>query len=167
MESQVIIRPGTAADLEQVAKLWRELVRYNVARDGRLPDATPGGAEKWQRRLKGLLEDPTGRLHVAEADGRLVGFSTGFLRYAPDVFERQKTGHVSDIFVDPGWRRQRVAQRLLSAVTGWFQEEKVDHIGLGLVAKNSAAVNFWRGVGAQEYRVQMWLPVDWELEIRD
>jgi len=162
VESQVIIRPGTAADLPRVAELWRELVRYNVARDGRLPDATSNGAEKWRHRLEGLLENPTGRLYVAEATGRLVGFSTGFLRYAPDVFEQQKTGHVSDIFVDSGWRRQRVAQRLLSAVTGWFQEEKVDHIELGLVAKNSAAISFWRGVGAQEYRMQMWLPVDWE-----
>ena len=164
MQDRTSIRPGKKVDLSQVTELWCELVRHHVERDSRLSSVAPDGAEKWQRRLSNLLDDPSCRLYVAEAgaDRRLVGFATGFLRYAPEVLEPQKAGNVADIFVLPGWRRQRVAWRLLVALTRWFQEEKVDHIEMSMVIRNPAAVNFWRSLGAQEYTMQMWLPTGWQ-----
>ena len=164
MEGQVTIRPGNAADLPLVTGLWRQLVRYHVACDGRIPSVAPGGADKWQRRLKHLLSDPTCRLYVAEA-GRgepLVGFATGFLQYAPEVFEPQLVGKVADIFVAPGWRRQGVAYRLLAALTAWFESEKADHIELNVVESNPSAMGFWRGVGAREFTRRLWLPMAWQ-----
>jgi len=164
MEGQVTIRPGSAADLPQVTGLWRQLVRYHVECDNRIPPVASGGAEKWQRRLKQLLSDPTCRLYVAEAgrDEPLVGFATGFLQYAPEVFEPQRAGKVADIFVVPGWRRQRVAHGLLAALTAWFESENVHHIELNVVDSNPSAVGFWRGVGAQEFTRRLWLPMDWQ-----
>jgi GNAT superfamily N-acetyltransferase len=164
MEGLVTIRPGKAADLPQVTALWRQLVRYHVECDDRIPAVAPGGAEKWQRRLKQLLSDPTCRLYVAEAgrDESLVGFATGFLQYAPEVFEPQRAGKVADIFVVHRWRRQRVAHGLLAALTAWFRSEDVDHIELNVVDGNLSAVGFWRGVGAQEFTRRLWLPVDWQ-----
>jgi ribosomal protein S18 acetylase RimI-like enzyme len=164
MEGQVTIRPGQAADLPQVTGLWRQLVRYHVECDNRIPPAASSGAEKWQRRLKQLLSDPTCRLYVAEA-GRgepLIGFATGFLQYAPEVFEPQLAGKVADIFVVPAWRRQRVAYGLLAALTAWFQSESVHHIELNVVDNNPSAVGFWRGVGAQGFTRRLWLPMDWQ-----
>ena len=164
MQERTSIRPGRKADLPQVTELWSALVRHHVERDSRLSVIAPGGPEKWQRRLSNLLDDPNCRLYVAEArsDQRLVGFVTGFLRYAPEVFEPQKTGSVADVFVLSGWRRQRVAWRLLVALTRWFQEEKVDHIEMSMVVRNPAALSFWRSLGAQECTMQMWLPTDWQ-----
>lgn len=164
MEGQVTIRPGKEADLRQVTQLWRQLVRYHVECDDRIPPVAPGGAEKWQRRLKQLLSDPTCRLYVAEAgrDEPLVGFATGFLQYAPEVFEPQLAGKVADIFVVPHWRRQRVAHRLLAALTAWFESENVNHVELNVVDRNPSAVGFWRGVGAQGFTRRLWMPLDWQ-----
>jgi ribosomal protein S18 acetylase RimI-like enzyme len=164
MAGQVTIRPGKAADLPQVTGLWQQLVRYHVECDDRVPPVASGGAEKWQRRLKQLLADPTCRLYVAEAgrDEPLVGFATGFLQYAPEVFEPQLAGKVADIFVLPHWRRQRVGHRLLAALTAWFESESVDHIELNVVDSNPSAVGFWHGIGAQGFTRRLWLPMDWQ-----
>ena len=162
--NRVTIRPGGKKDLPQVTELWLELVRHHVDLDGRIPAVTENGAEQWQIRLNKSLDDPTCRLYVAEAVGerKLVGFATGFLRYAADVFEKQVAGKIADVFVVPGWRRKGVARRLVSALTRWFRDQNANHVEMSLVTSNPDAVNFWQGVGAQEYLMQMWLPLNWQ-----
>ncbi len=156
------IRRMDATDLSRVTELWRQLVHCHVALDKRLPEMANDGAEKWQGRLSELLDDPTCRVLVAEVDGDLVGFVTGFIRYAPEVFAPLKTGNVADIYVLPDRRRQGVAGRLLSALSIWFRDEQVEHIEMSVVNANPAAVGFWRGVGAVPFTARLWLPTHWD-----
>jgi len=166
--NSVRIRTGKSIDLDRVSELWQALVDYHVQLDTRMAPASPGGEVKWRNRLAKLLEDPTFRLLVAEAPhGELVGFATGFLHYAPEVFESQKLGKVADIFVIEPWRHQGIGRRLLAVMTEWFQQEQVEAIVMNLVNRNPAAVQFWRSVGSQEYTQQMWLPVDWVTKGQD
>lgn len=167
MNNNVKILAGSAADLAQVTEMWCDLVNYHVRQDDRLPALAPEGAQKWSGRLGKLLEDPTCRLFVAKASpaDQLVGFVTGFLQYAPQVFEPRKTGKVADIFVAPGWRQQQIARRLLIALTEWFQREQVDRIEMSIAIKNPVSVSFWQSLGAQPYMMQMLLPVDWQARL--
>lgn len=160
MNRQVAIRPGAADDLSQVTEMWRELACYHIEQDGRLPGIAPDGGKIWRRRLGKLLEDSTFRLYVAEVEEHLIGFVTGFLQYAPEVFKPQKAGKIADLYVARAWRRQRVAQRLVAVITEWFKEEKVSHIEMNVVSRNRAAISFWRSMGAQEFMAWMRLPVD-------
>ncbi len=168
-EGQVDIRLGRETDLPQVTDLWRRLVGHHEACDGRIASVAPRGVEKWQRRLESLLADQTFRLFVADAGAAdtLVGFATGFLQYAPEVFEPQLTGLVADICVTPRWRRRRVARRLLDALTTWFASEDVDHIELSVVDRNAAGMGFWQSIGAQSFTSRLWLPVDWQQTRRE
>jgi GNAT superfamily N-acetyltransferase len=159
MDGQVTIRPGAADDLPQVTEMWRELACYHIEQDSRLAGMAPDGGKIWRRRLGRLLDDSTFRLYVAEAEEYLIGFVTGFLHYAPEVFELQKAGIVADLYVAHAWRRQRVAQRLVAVIGEWFKEEKVNHIEMNVVSRNQAAVSFWRSMGAQEFMARMRLPV--------
>jgi len=159
MDRQVTIRSGAADDLPQVTEMWRELACYHIEQDSRLPGIVPDGGKVWRRRLGRLLEDSTFRLYVAEAEENLVGFVTGFLQYAPEVFEPQKAGKIADIYVARAWRRQRVAQRLVAVISGWFEEENVNHIEMNVVSGNPAAISFWHSLGAQEFMARMRLPV--------
>lgn len=163
-ERQLAVRLAQEADLPQVTELWRQLVQHHVACDDRITAVAPGGAERWQSRLRGLLSDQTCRLYVADAGlgGALVGFASGFLQYAPQVFEPQLSGLVADIFVVPQWRRRGVARRLLSALTAWFAGENVDHIELSVVDRNESATGFWKDVGALSFTSRLWMPVDWQ-----
>jgi GNAT superfamily N-acetyltransferase len=162
--NQVTIRPGEKRDLSQVTDLWLDLVRHHVELDGRIPDVVDGGAEKWQTRLEKSLDNPTCQLYIAEESGerRVVGFATGFLRYSADVFENQVAGKIADVFVTPDWRRQGVAKRLICALTRWFRDQSASHIEMNLVTSNPEAVGFWQEMGAREYMMQMWLPLDWQ-----
>ena len=161
--SHVRIRAGGKQDLTPVTALWLELVHHHVERDERIPAVIEGGAEKWKTRLGKSLDDPTCRLYVAEDKGerRLVGFATGFLRYAADVFENQVAGKIADVYVAPNWRRQGVAHRLVSTLSRWFRDQGASHIEMNLVTSNPEAVAFWQSVGAQDYMRQMWMPLDW------
>ncbi len=162
--SRIRTRPGCKRDLSPVTELWLGLVRHHVELDSRIPAVVEGGAEQWKMRLEKSLDDPTCLLYVAEEseERRVVGFATGFLRYSADVFENQVAGKIADVYVAPDWRRQGVAHRLVSALTGWFREQGASYIEMNLVTSNPEAVGFWQGVGAQEYMMQMWLPLDWQ-----
>ncbi len=160
----VEIRPGTKSDLPQVGELWRQLVRHHVERDARLPPEALGGAEKWRNRLARSLRDHTLRLFVADADGRVVGFTTGMIDHTPDVFQLQRFGKVLDIFVEQTWRRQGLARRLMAALTDWFKAEQLDHVEMNLVAANQDAAAFWRGIGGLDYTARLWLPLNWDEE---
>lgn len=160
----VRVRRGRRSDLPQVGLLWEALNQFHTELDWRVPGCRPAGRKKWTDRLGKMLDDPTCRLYVAEADGELVAFATGFLTYAPQVFEPTKTGKVADAYVDSAWRRQGIGRRLLAAMTGWFEQEGVAYLEANMVVSNPVAMSFWRSVGGQAYMMRMTFPVDWESE---
>ncbi len=88
----------------------------------------------------GELARPEGRSYlVAKVDGQVVGFA-GMLFIGDE-------GHVATISVDPSWRGQRVAARLMAVLCRQAIEKGATALTLEVRAGNDAAQSLYRRFG--------------------
>lgn len=153
--AQVVIRPATPDDVGGILLLWNELMDYHAALDARFQSAL-GGEEHWADILLDWLQSDDGCVLVADAGGKLVGFIIGLVRENPPVLLPPKYGLVTDICVDPGWRRQGIGRRLFEALKVWFREKQLFVIQLSVAHRNPVSKTFWHAMGCQDYMERLW-----------
>lgn len=88
-----------------------------------------------------------GRLIVAATDGEIVGVARGELRHG--------LGRVSLVFVVADQRRRGIGKALLRELLGFFREQGVEHVSLGVDTTNDEAQTFWRRLGFVEYQREL------------
>src|SRR5262245_31605296 len=88
------------------------------------------GVSKLEAWYESLLERPTTRAWIAEAQGRPVGYLLAILRDVPEnPFTKARAWlEVDQIAVDPNYRRQGVARALVSKAIAYAHEEGADRI---------------------------------------
>ena len=77
-----------------------------------------------------------GRVRVAAIDDRIVGFAT--------VLVTEQIGELDDLFVDPDWRRRRIATALVLDALDRAAHQELTHIE---VTANGHALAFYESVG--------------------
>jgi ribosomal protein S18 acetylase RimI-like enzyme len=154
------VRPATPRDIDAVARLWEELVRYHRMLDPDLPDATPQGALRYGRRIIDRLDDPMARVLVAEVDSErgkhVVGYVLGLVvDLVPEMFAQEAGGFLADIYVSNDYRRQGIGRALVEALIDWFRKQKLGYFEWHVAARNPDAVAFWRAMGGREMLLRM------------
>lgn len=152
---QVVIRRATPDDVEGILPLWNELMDYHAALDVRFQPA-PGAEESWTDILLDFLQDDDACVLVADAGGKLVGFIMALVRENPPVLLPSKYGLVTDICVEPGWRRQGIGSRLFEALKVWFREKELFVVQLSVAYCNPVSQAFWRAVGCRDFLDRLW-----------
>lgn len=103
-----------------------------------------------------------GRCVVAERDGALVGYATGFPTYESGFAARGL--YVGDLFVAEAARRQGVARALLAALGRGVLEAGGDHLWLTAKPWNAAAHALYRRLGARGEEVVAFAVAEHHLE---
>ncbi len=103
-----MIRYATPDDVPDILRLIRELADYERALDE--VKATP---EQLQERLFG--DDPKVFAHVAEHEGRVVGFALWFLTFS--TWNGTHGIYLEDLFVEPDVRGHGYGKALLTGLT--------------------------------------------------
>ena len=152
---QVVIRRATPDDVEGILPLWNELMDYHAALDARFQPA-PGAEESWSDILLDFLQDDDACVLVADAGGKLVGFIMGLVRENLPVLLPSKYGLVTDICVDPGWRRQDIGRRLFEALKDWFRKKELFTVQLDVAHFNPVSQAFWRAMGCGDFLDRLW-----------
>lgn len=112
--------------------------------------------------LKGYLKNleiETGRIIVAEQDGRLVGAVVGWIKnvdHTTDLERRShRFGYVSDLYVMPECRKSGLGKRLMTVVEDWFAQVGCDYAKLDCMADNDNARRLYLQRGYTEKSVTM------------
>ena len=156
MSEMITIRLVEPQDENAIARLWQLLTDYHVQIDPRLPGATPGAAARYASRLVERRDDPSTRAYVALVGEHVVGYILGaVVDLHPDLFDRENSGFIADVFVDPSHRRRGIARRLVTAITGWFAEQGVTHTEWQVAVANTAGIRFWEAVGGSAVMQRM------------
>jgi GNAT superfamily N-acetyltransferase len=139
------VRLAAPADGPAFIELVRALSVFE-----KLPGPDPAAAAR-------LLSDAFGpqprfELHVADLDGRVVGYAVTFQTYS--TFLALPSLFLEDLFVHPDARRMGVARALMARLT-----ERARELGCGrfewfVLDWNTDAQTFYDGLGAQ--RLDSW-----------
>jgi diamine N-acetyltransferase len=146
--SSFIIRPARPDEFEALCPLWEVLdEEHRVVR----PDwfHRPAGERRRREDIAALIAGPDGALLVAEADGRLLGLSSLFIRTWPATTVRaeRRVVEIDNIVVDPAARRRGVARALIEASAAWARGRGFDAIELSVFEFNREALAFYQAMG--------------------
>jgi GNAT superfamily N-acetyltransferase len=105
------------------------------------------------------VQEKSGKIFVAEADGSPVGVAVGWLKDAngSDQVECQarRIFYINDLFVEPARRSDGVGASLLGKMEDYAHGCHVDHIALSCMAANESARRFYQREGYEEYSVRL------------
>lgn len=143
------IRDARASDAAELARLhvavWRETYRE-------LAPAQAFAALDEARRLafwQDKFTDPAPRqiALLAEIDGQLVGFTLASESNNPQF---GGMAEIKLLYVDSQYARQGIGRYLLAEITQRLQKHGFTGVGLGVVAGNTPAINFYTALGGKE-----------------
>ncbi len=131
--------------LEQVADQF-EALHASMGGHGMQATLAPNGARLWVDGTRRGLER-FGRMVLAVQDGRVVGFTYGVIKLAPEYLGGELLGHWTHLYVDPEHRRSGVANALTACLHQWFAEKAVKATECEVVHDNTLSQAFVRSLG--------------------
>jgi GNAT superfamily N-acetyltransferase len=138
--ASVTIRLARPEDAELLVNLVRELAVYE-----KLEHLAIATSADFQRHLFG--PHPVAEAAIAEADGEPVGFALWFTTFS--TFRGQAGIYLEDIFVKPESRGGGIGKALLATVARLAVERSCGRLEWAVLNWNSAAIGFYRSLGAR------------------
>lgn len=140
-----IVRDGQDPLLDQVPALFEEL-HASMAGHGMNAGLAANGAHIWLDGVRRGLER-FGRLVLAVEEGRVVGFTYGMVKLAPDYLGGAPLGQWTHLYVAPANRRGGVARSITEALHIWFVDKGVQATECEVVYGNLLSQEFVRSLG--------------------
>jgi ribosomal protein S18 acetylase RimI-like enzyme len=151
-----IVRAG-AERIPELQPLWEALELHHSKLPG-VPPIRPL-ADSWQVRrssYEAWLADGSGRLHLAERDGRVVGYSMLTIVDAPASWNvGARAAEIETLSVLPDERKGGVGTALMDAALRTAEEEGVHAIGVGVVHSNVEGIRFYERAGFRPFYVEL------------
>ena len=157
----ITVRRARKEDAQSVGALWLRLLKEHAALEARLAVADDA-SERWTNDFPHLIDDARCRVFVAERDGDLVGFITACLWESPPIFAGPQEVYISELYVVPQARRQRVGRRLVEAVQAWAEMLAAGRLRLGVLAANAEGQAFWERFNAQPLSMTLTIALETE-----
>jgi len=153
-----MIRPAAPEDLPALCALYLEFHEFHVRG---VPDrlsslGTPDTFDPSElcAALDKIMHSEDSALFVAESDSRVVGLAEVYLRHDepnPAAVVRCY-GYLQSLMVDPGFRRQGIATRLVAAVESWAQAHGAAEMRLQTWEFDGDPLPFYGHVGYRTIR---------------
>ncbi len=158
----MIVRPVKREEVDEVGKLWFELVTFHREISDMMPIPAEDGAERYAARIRWSVDDNHVQTFVAEDEGRLVGYVFGtVVDLLPETFKDERAGILGDIYVSTDKRGTGVGTALVQAMKDWFKLRGVSHYELHVAAMNEQGIRFWeKTMGAKHVMIRMRADVD-------
>ena len=157
MDQGFILRTAERGDLDEIMRLYRQLMGLHESLDPRLT-LDWAGIEAFRDYANSVLGSEYDRILVAEApDGAgLAGFIMGRLAQNPPMFRQPYYGYITDTCVDERWRRRGVGRALFEAMRAWFREQGLLTMQVNVAARNPTSQAFWRALGFTDFLDRLW-----------
>ena len=158
---KVKIRKATLKDVPVIVRMWKEFMGYHKDMVKRNPKIKPYLTEKknsshfFTKYLKSDFKSSNSVVFIAEVEGRPVGYSINLIRKNPLVYEVEKLGYVSDLFVKKEFRGMKISSMFRDESIKWFRKKGIKHMSVEVIGGNTYAHSIYKKWGFFDYKVEM------------
>ncbi|MBI2611224.1 GNAT family N-acetyltransferase [Candidatus Gottesmanbacteria bacterium] len=149
----MIIRRAEEKDIPMITKLGEGLTSLHLEFD---PDYyvydREGFSASFSQWLRTQIPLLTSLLLVAEENGNIVGFMSGFIKYLFPWYSIKRVGHISFTFIDGNFRGRGIGSKLLAEAIAWFKSQNLSYVELYANEKNSPGLSFWKSHGFDDFQ---------------
>ena len=162
--SEIEIREYKQNDYDQLAVLTLYFQRYLVEIDRfkqRKYFEDQGQAEKYLDQSIKDVEEREGAIFLATLDDKIVGFVQGIVNRHENAtmyhlsFKPETDGWIGELFVDPESRGQKVATKLIEAISQYFRSKNCHRIHLYVAADNHLARQVYEKLEFKEKEIEL------------
>lgn len=150
--TQMRTRAATIADVDAAVQLFARL--NELESEWRVFDPGPDFLAKTAQRYARLIRSPEGIVVVTETDGRLVGLGAGEVTM-PSSYSEERALELSNLFVEPGYRRRGIGRAMVSEVVALARDLGVHRLVVKVFAPNGDAMRFWSQLGFRARLTQL------------
>lgn len=155
----VTIRPAVLSDLDEIVALWMEMMQEHEQFDSRVRLA--GNAdEAYENYARYYVLRADADVLVAENKQEVIGFCLAYCARNLPMFRPGQYGFLSDVAVASAWRGKGVGTALVEETKQRFRRHGVRHIQLQVYHHNTAAREFWRKAGFNEFVHGLWFDME-------
>ena len=149
------ISKGKEEDLEDIIKLWVEIIEWHANIDSNFK-LDIEGKENFTTMLLNAFNDLSQVVYVAKEKDLLIGFLYGYIKNLSGFFKHRIVAHISDIAVLIEYRRKGIGTALINK----FQNElalkfKATDITLYVHVTNTDAIDFYHNLGFNDRLLTM------------
>lgn len=145
----VEIKPCQSGSLPQLAELWKEYIVDQNDENPLLPYFDlEASTEGFQRILESYMKkEPEGFL-VASLGSEVVGFVVSYKNaFGPNYVTRKRIGQIQIVHVKRGYRRRRIATKLINATFGYLKANGCSIILAEAGEKNTKSIQMLEKLG--------------------
>ncbi len=151
--SKIIVRRIEDKDAEAVGKLWYLLSLHHEAY-AKYYEVKAGTENTLISHVHDLLRRNC-VFFVAEVEGRIAGFVSGYVILRNPQLSVDRIGKVDNIFVDDEFRGLGIGTKLLEAFFQYCHGQAVEFIELSCDLANEKALKLYKKLGFKEQKVLM------------
>lgn len=147
MSAQAVVAVTDPKDprLESVLPMFEDLHAVMHAH-GMMQTLAPGGSNLWLNGVKAGLER-FNRMVLALDGERVIGFTCGSIKLAPEYLGGSRVGHWTHLYVEATYRRSGVSRAMSELLHEWFTAKEVSSIETQVVRDHPSSVPFAESFG--------------------
>lgn len=152
------IREATSQDLDELYRLWCELMEMHQAYHPVFGYHRAAKAEL-RRLLRDRLYEAYTRIFVVEKPEGLAGLLVATYQIGSRGMHFHRRGYIAETIVEEAHRRQGMGRALFNSAKAWLTTQGADHLELQVAIANPAALHFWAAQGFTVTTQHMILPM--------
>lgn len=158
----MIIRKAILKDAPAVMELWKEFMKYHdeliIKKDKRfIPQFVKKkeSPELFRKFVEKNIRSKNGEIYVVEVDDKLVGYSLIYIKDNIPVFEIEKLGCISDLYVKKEYRMKGISSKLKDETIKWFKKKGIKDLCLTIYPLNEHAYSIYKKWGFFDFHLEM------------
>lgn len=111
--------------------------------------------DRYELYLKKDLDSEWRAVFIAVEDGKIVGMVLGKIFRSMYIQGHERTGYISNLYVNKDFRRKEIAKKLTQALIDWFKSKDTVALTLEVYEENKLAKDFYHKLGFKDHSVKM------------
>lgn len=160
MDHEVVLRPYTSVDYDDVVRLVIQLQEYErTIEENRVPGEQIG--KRYIDELVKKANEQSGTMIVATIEGAVVGYVCVIIEEEDDEYltTLRRYAYITDIVVNETSRRLGIGARLMHAAEDYARKSGLSDITVNVLAANDPARRTYEKAGFTPYEVMYKKPL--------
>ena len=149
-----LIRKVKLADLNSIFSL-NEKIFIHHSKNKNFPKMKKNAAKISRKYLKRQIHNKNAQIFIVESDEKPIGFAMFTIVKFPPIFIIEKEVRLAAIFVEKKYRKKGIAQKLIKEGRKWGKTKGLNHMNLGVSARNKQALAAYKKAGFKIRRYLM------------
>lgn len=147
------IRKAKIKDLKDIVELSYKSVIYHKKLNPYY-DTSKDVKEVLTKSLKKNIYSSNSCIFIAEENNKIIGYLLVFKVDRPEMFKIKRAGLIADVFIEDGYRRTGIGNKLIKECFKWLKEGRINFVEINVEVSNKQAINFWNKEGFKDVSIE-------------